>query len=112
VDENENQQPIIDPAVEERLVDLFSRVMDAQTRFVHLREQRGLTRAEVADALSGSELSVAQIEDGNDFGLTTMARYVHALGGNLEIRAVFPDETVELLELPPSAADGGSSKTP
>jgi hypothetical protein len=34
--------------------------------------------------------------------LDALMRYVAALGGHLEVRAVFPDETITLLREPPS----------
>jgi predicted XRE-type DNA-binding protein len=61
-----------------------------------LREQRGLTQADVARALQVTQGNVSQVEHKEDLYLSTLVRYVEALGGRLELRAVFPDGVVEL----------------
>jgi hypothetical protein len=38
----------------------------------------------------------------DDVYLDALARYVAALGGHVEVRAVFPDETITLLREPGS----------
>jgi hypothetical protein len=68
--------------------------MDAEARLDHIHRQRGIS----ADALDLDE------EPKDDFYISTLARYVMALGGYLEVRAVFPEETVTLLREPGSAA--------
>src|SRR5271166_6011731 len=62
-----------------------------------LRRKLDLTQAVVADRLDVTQENVSQIERGEaDVRLSTLSRYVEALGGRLEIRATFPDETVAL----------------
>jgi hypothetical protein len=43
---------------------------------------------------------VSRIEQEEDVYLSTLARYVAALGGHLEVLAVFPEETVTVLREP------------
>lgn len=62
----------------------------------HLREQRGATQTEVAGALGTSQANVWRIEHEEDVYLSTLSRYVEALGGRLEVVAVFEDETIPL----------------
>jgi hypothetical protein len=50
----------------------------------------------------GDALEVAETDDEEDVYVATLARYVAELGGRLEVRAVFPDEIVTLLRLPPA----------
>jgi hypothetical protein len=99
--ENENAEPL-DPALEEALIQMYGRVLEAQSRIVGLRSRRGLRLADAAASAGMTELEIARFEEGEEFGLTAIARHVHALGGHLEMRAVFPDETVVLIE-PPDA---------
>lgn len=70
-----------------------------------VREARGISQSAVAEALEVSRARVSAIERaGEDLRLSTIARYVEALGGRLEVRAVFADddcvgENVQPLEL-------------
>lgn len=62
-----------------------------------LRRKLDLTQAIVADRLEVTQENVSQIERGEaDVRLSTLNRYVEALGGRLEVRAAFPEETVAL----------------
>jgi transcriptional regulator with XRE-family HTH domain len=62
-----------------------------------LRRKLDLTQAAVADRLDVTQENVSKIERGEaDVRLSTLSRYVEALGGRLEVRALFPDETVAL----------------
>jgi transcriptional regulator with XRE-family HTH domain len=86
--------------VNESLVAAYRRLMDAEVRLNDLRRRRGLSQAALAEALEVSQPNVSRIERGDDLYLSTLARYVAALGGRLELRAVFPEETVTLLREP------------
>jgi DNA-binding XRE family transcriptional regulator len=100
------------PLNEER-VGLYRRVVEADARLsslqiARLRRRRGVSQALVADALDVSQPNISRIEQQDDLYLSTLARYVAALGGELELRAVFPDETVTLLgSAPPFASPPG-----
>jgi transcriptional regulator with XRE-family HTH domain len=62
-----------------------------------LRREFDLTQAAVAERLEVTQANVSQIERGEtDVRLSTLCRYVGALGGRLEVRATFPERTVEL----------------
>jgi len=62
-----------------------------------LRRKLDLTQAIVADRLDVTQENVSQIERGEaDVRLSTLSRYIEALGGHLEVRAAFPEETVAL----------------
>jgi transcriptional regulator with XRE-family HTH domain len=62
-----------------------------------LRRKLDLTQAIVADRLDVTQENVSQIERGEaDVRLSTLSRYVEALGGHLEVQAAFPEETVAL----------------
>lgn len=61
-----------------------------------LRATRGVTQVELADAWEVSQANVSRVEHADDLYLSTLRRYVAALGGRLEITAVFPDQTIRL----------------
>jgi transcriptional regulator with XRE-family HTH domain len=75
-----------------------ARVEEHKTAMLgELRRKLDLTQAVVADRLDVTQENVSQIERGEaDVRLSTLSRYVEALGGQLEVRATFPDETVAL----------------
>jgi transcriptional regulator with XRE-family HTH domain len=62
-----------------------------------LRRKLDLTQAVVADRLDVTQENVSQLERGEaDVRLSTLSRYIQALGGQLEVKAAFPEETVTL----------------
>jgi transcriptional regulator with XRE-family HTH domain len=84
------------PSAPER-VDRMKRALLLENALQELRERRGARQSAVAQRLGTSRPNVSRIEQEADIRLSTLARYVEALGGNLEIRAVFDDETVRLV---------------
>lgn len=77
-------------------VDATKRAMRLQVALAELREARGMSQASVADELGTSRPNVSRIESEFDVRLSTLERYIEALGGRLEIHAVFDDEAVKL----------------
>jgi len=61
-----------------------------------LRAQRQVTQRELADALDVTQSNVSRVEHEDDLYLSTLRSYVEALGGELQLRAVFEDGTVDL----------------
>lgn len=61
-----------------------------------VRKARQMTQAKLADALGVNQGEVSKIEHRTDIYLSTLADYVEALGGKLEIRAVFPDREMRI----------------
>jgi transcriptional regulator with XRE-family HTH domain len=60
-----------------------------------LRRELDLTQAVLADRLEVSQENVSQIERAHtDVRLSTLERYIEALGGQLELRAAFGDRSV------------------
>ncbi|BCJ42860.1 hypothetical protein GCM10010168_04000 [Actinoplanes ianthinogenes] len=73
----------------------------------HLAERRkaiGLTQAEVAERMGVTKGRVSQIERGDVSTLEAIGRYVEALGGRLQISAVFGDHKYTLHSKDPQAA--------
>lgn len=59
--------------------------------FDKLRQARQQTQIALAERLKVGQGSVSRIEKQSDFLLSTLQEYVGALGGRLELRAIFPD---------------------
>jgi DNA-binding XRE family transcriptional regulator len=65
-----------------------------------LRSRRGETQERVAARLSTSRPNVSRIEHESDIRLSTLVRYVAALGGELELVARFEDgESYTILKI-------------
>lgn len=63
-----------------------------------LRKTRQMTQAKLAQSLGVNQGEVSKIEHRTDLYLSTLSEYVEALGGRLEIRAVFPDREVRITQ--------------
>ena len=61
-----------------------------------LRRDRKMTQGKVALAMKMEQSEVSRLEKRAEVKLGTLRNYVSALGGHIEIRAVFPDKKVEL----------------
>jgi DNA-binding XRE family transcriptional regulator len=81
-----------------------------------IRRAQALTQEQLANALGVSQAQVSRIESQADLYLSTLESYLAAMGGALELVAVFGDRrvTLELGELasphPPTTAKPGSRK--
>ncbi len=61
-----------------------------------LRVARELTQEQLARALRINQAAVSKMERRTDMYLSTLQGVIRAMGGELEIRAVFPDGTVRI----------------
>jgi DNA-binding XRE family transcriptional regulator len=94
VDEIRRRRPLSKDA--RQRVDKIKRAMQLEISLAELREARGVSQAAVAEILETSRPNVSRIEKEIDVRLSTLERYVEALGGKLEIHAVFDDTDVKL----------------
>lgn len=61
-----------------------------------LRRALDLTQATMAETLGVGQAEVSKIEKRADILVSTLRRFIDAMGGELEIRAVFPDRVVAI----------------
>jgi len=61
-----------------------------------LRNAREMTQARLAEVLEMDQGNISKLEKRTDMYLSTLRSYVEAMGGELEIRAVFPDGEVKI----------------
>lgn len=61
-----------------------------------LRQEAGLTQAEVAQIAEMTQAELSKFERRDDHLLSTLRRYVGALGGQLEVVAVFDNKRIAL----------------
>ena len=83
-------QAKMDPA---RRSENQQRVRDELQRMAldELRSAKQLTQADMAEMLDVPQSSISRIERRADMYLSTLRNYIHAMGGVLQIQAVFPD---------------------
>ena len=67
-------------------------------RLAILREQLGKSQVEVAELLGTSQPNVSQLERSEDLQLSSIAKYIHALGGQLQVNAVVGDTIYRLID--------------
>lgn len=61
-----------------------------------LRKAFLLTQDTLATALNVKQAEISKIENRADMLMSTLRNFVQAMGGDLEVRAVFPDRTIEI----------------
>ena len=84
-----------------------ARKIIAEMPLEELRAARHLTQVQLAETMGLSQASISKLERRTDMYISTLKHFVEAMGGNLDIRAVFPDGEVKINqfnELPTSAA--------
>lgn len=82
----------------ERQAKIEARVQEAlaQMALDELREARKLTQVELARTLAVDQGSISKMERRADMYISTLRNFIKAMGGELHIRAEFPDGTVEI----------------
>lgn len=63
-----------------------------------LRKAREMTQVQLAQVLNIRQSSVAQMEKRSDLMLSTLRRYIEAMGGTLNLVVAFPDRPPVSLE--------------
>lgn len=93
----DNPQAQIDTQpVRRARVEQIKHAMRDVLALAELRASRRITQQQLAEALRVSQANVSRVEHQDDLNLSTLRSYVEALGGGLQIRAVFEDETIDL----------------
>jgi hypothetical protein len=61
-----------------------------------IRNARQMTQTRLAELLEMDQGNISKLEQRTDMYLSTLRSYVEAMGGALEIRAVFPEGDVKI----------------
>ena len=72
--------------------------MLADLRLHEVRAACELTQQELAERLQIDQPNVSRLERRSDVHVSTLADYIAALGGRLELLAVFPEGTVRIAQ--------------
>lgn len=73
---------------------LYQRLMDAEERIAQTLYERGVSDEEIEAALDASDERLSDEDRREDLYLAALAHYVEALGGQLEVRALFGDQAI------------------
>lgn len=84
------------PGAKVRVADLEHKILVAQG-LVAARKKAKISQTQLADRLGVSQPRVAAIEKAEDVTVSLLARYVEALGGKVEISAIFDGERTTIL---------------
>ena len=68
----------------------------AELRLHEVRAACELTQEQLAERLNIDQPNVSRLERRSDVHVSTLADYIAALGGRLELLAVFPEGTVRI----------------
>jgi DNA-binding XRE family transcriptional regulator len=84
------------PAEARERVEAKAAKLIAENALDELREARSMTQARLADILGKDQSVISRIEKRTDMYVSTLAEFIRAMGGELEIRAVFPEGSVRI----------------
>jgi transcriptional regulator with XRE-family HTH domain len=70
--------------------------MIAEMPLLQLRNAREMAQTRLAEVLEMDQGNISKLEKRTDMYLSTLRSYIEAMGGVLEIRAVFPDGVVKI----------------
>lgn len=83
-------------------------------RLGELRQAREVTQNRLAESMNTTQSSISRMEKQTDLYISTLRSYVEAMGGKLEIAAVFPDSKVRIEGFgsltPPDGAEDRSAQ--
>ena len=68
----------------------------AEIPLEQLRAARNLTQTNLAHTLGVNQSAISKIEKRSDMYLSTLRSYVEAMGGVLDIQAIFPEGAVRI----------------
>ena len=76
-----------------------------------LRRAFSLTQDTLARTLKVKQAEISKIENRADMLMSTLRNFVQAMGGDLEVRAVFPDRAIEISNFSSLASKPSKART-
>jgi hypothetical protein len=80
--------------------ELYGRLMEAQEQIAQVLYQRDVSHDDVLAALDAVDEKITDDQRREDLYLSGLERYVAALGGRIEVRAVFGDDEILVRRAP------------
>jgi len=72
------------------------RKLTAEMRLRELRKARRLSQVALAKKLRAQQATISKLERRADMYVSSLRQYIHAMGGELEIVARFPDGAIRI----------------
>jgi transcriptional regulator with XRE-family HTH domain len=85
----------LSPEAEERIRQSIAEAAAVMTLY-QLREARSLTQVNLAKILNVNQGAVSRMEKRTDMYVSTLRNFIQAMGGQLQVKAVFPEGEVEI----------------
>ena len=85
----------MDPERQERIRKRTEELL-AELPLQELRQARAFSQQELAEVLGLNQATVSKLERRTDMYLSSLRRFIEAMGGELEISASFPDGKVRI----------------
>jgi hypothetical protein len=85
----------LSPAARKRVEKRVSAAMKLMP-LAQIRKARKLTQVALAERLNVEQAAISKIESRSDLYLSTLREYIQGMGGNLELRADFPDGSINI----------------
>lgn len=85
----------LSPERQERIEQRIQEAM-AEMPLAELRQARRLTQEQIARSMKVKQASVSKMEGQSDMYISTLRKYITAMGGELEIVAKFPDGNIKI----------------
>jgi predicted transcriptional regulator len=82
----------------------IARQMRAELPLHELRQARDYTQTTLAETLEVAQPEISRIEKRTDMYISTLRRYIEAMGGHLDIVARFPDGEVRITQFETAGA--------
>jgi len=86
----ENVMDSLSPQAQKRVEDGAAALLKEYDSLMEFRKAAGLTQVELAERMQITQVNVSRLERRDDMHLSTLRRYVEALGGELEINVKLP----------------------
>jgi len=80
-------------------IDAMTKDVLAEMPMYELRRARRLSQEQLADVLDIKQGSVSKLERRTDLYISTLRRYIEAMGGELTLQARFPEGSVTITQL-------------
>jgi predicted XRE-type DNA-binding protein len=84
------------PAERQVRIDQMTQELREEMDLAQLRTARQLSQAALGEILHVEQPAVAKLEKRTDMYVSTLRRFIEAMGGELEIVARFPDHAVRI----------------
>jgi DNA-binding XRE family transcriptional regulator len=86
-------------------IDAIKEAMADAATLAEVRHVIGVTQNDLASRLGKTQATVSELERRDDVYLSTIGAYIEALGGHVELTAVFPDEGLRIELAQPKRQD-------